>query len=94
MSILAPAQEHEELPPQQENDRRLAAASEQFMHGEITAEQFEEAERRYMPDYRSAFLTFARRRRAINQSSEAQSRKADLSIRRFARSKAMRILGY
>ena len=47
----------------EERHQRLLEASEQYMRGEITVEAFEEAERRYMPDYEAAFAALASRTR-------------------------------
>lgn len=80
------------LPPTQltleESERRLIQASEQFMRGEISAEAFEEAERRYMPDYRSAMVTLAKRRRRRGSDGER------LSLKRFARRQAERLMAF
>jgi hypothetical protein len=63
MASRPPAQ----LPPE-ESERRLIQASDRFLRGEISVEEFESEERRYMTDYRSAMVTLAKRRKADGSS--------------------------
>lgn len=46
----------------EESQRRLMAASQEYMHGELTLEHYMEAIRSYGVDYGAAFLAAARRR--------------------------------
>ena len=47
----------------EERERRLVQASEEYLNGILTTEAFQEAERRYMPDYRAAADALVRTRR-------------------------------
>lgn len=47
----------------------LWTASRQYMHGEISAEQLEEIERRYDPSLIKAVLTLAKRHRKHRSNS-------------------------
>ncbi len=82
MAIKSPAQ----LTPE-ECERRLIEATEQFMRGDISVEAFEEAERRYMPDYRSALITLAKRSRIGREQRERP-------LKQFARDQAKRLVAY
>lgn len=72
----------------EERERRLGLASQQYMRGEITVEAFEEAERQYAPDYRTAMLTLARRRRA------SENAERDRPLKRFAHRQIKKLAHY
>ncbi len=98
MATKTAARTPAQLTPE-ECERRLILASEQFMRGEISVEEFEEAERRYMPDYRSALVTlrlFARvtssAKRAGHEAPPPRGR--ERSLKRFARRQAKRLVAY
>lgn len=58
----------------EERHRRLLRASREYVHGRITAEQLEEAERLYMPDYVAAAADLVRARRSASHSRKKNHR--------------------
>lgn len=50
--------------PAEERQRRLVRASQRYMSGSLSAEDFEAQERLYMVDYRAAAIEVARSRRS------------------------------
>jgi hypothetical protein len=81
-TILAERGVAEQLPPE-ESERRLIDASGRYLRGEMSVEDFEDAERRYMPNYRSVIRTLAERHRRI----------AIGGLRRFAEQRVGRFTG-
>lgn len=61
----------EKTPTTQERETELIRASERYMRGELTPDQFHEVERRLRVDYRAAARSIAKARRISRQLAPA-----------------------